>query len=245
VDVVVLWLTLLFFLVAFLFSSVGQAGASGFIAVMALFSVPVAEIRPIALVLNIIVAAIGTYKYVRAKRFSLRTFIIFVLLSIPFSFVGGAIQLPGKQIKLVIGIVLILSSLCMLLRVYLRREYEVKKVPVPAGFICGSIIGFFSGLTSIGGGIFLSPLLVFFKWSSVWSTSGITSAFILVNSISGLMGQLSQGVIINWRIWPFVAAVVAGGYAGSDVGSRIKNNRAIIMLLIVVLIISAIKIIIT
>jgi uncharacterized membrane protein YfcA len=245
VDVTILWLTLLFFVIAFLFSSVGQGGASGYLAVMALFSVPVIEMRPIALVLNIIVAAIATYKYVKAKRFSLRTFLIFVSLSIPFSFVGGAIRLPGKQIKLVIGIVLILSSIVMLLRVYLRSEYEVKKVPVPLGFIGGSIIGFFSGLTAVGGGIFLSPLLVFFKWSSVWSASGIAAAFILANSISGLLGQLSQGVILNMRIWPFAAAVVAGGYLGSDIGSKRLNNRAILLLLFVVLIIAAIKIIIT
>ncbi|HMD69390.1 MAG TPA: sulfite exporter TauE/SafE family protein [Chitinivibrionales bacterium] len=244
-DITILWLTLLFLIVAFLFSSVGQGGASGYLAVMALFSVPVVEMRPIALVLNIIVASIATYKYVKAKRFSLRTFIIFVLLSIPFSFVGGAIQLPGRQIKIVIGIILILSSFVMLLRVYLRSEYEVKKVPVPLGFICGSIIGFFSGLTSVGGGIFLSPLLVFFKWSSVWNTSGIAAAFILVNSISGLLGQLSQGVTVNARIWPFAAAVVVGGYLGSDIGSRKLNNRAIILILFVVLIIAAIKIIIT
>lgn len=244
-DVTILWLTLLFLVIAFLFSSVGQGGASGYLAVMALFSVPVVEMRPIALVLNIIVASIATYKYVKAKRFSLRTFLIFVLLSIPFSFVGGAIRLPGKQIKLVIGIILILSSIVMLLRVYLRSEYEVKRVPVPVGFICGSIIGFLSGLTSIGGGIFLSPLLVFFKWSSVWNASGIAAAFILVNSISGLLGQFSQGVIVNARIWPFAAAVVVGGYLGSDIGSRKLNNRAIILILFVVLIIAAIKIIIT
>jgi uncharacterized protein len=245
VDVTILWLALLFLLISFLYSSVGQGGASGYLAVMALFSVPVIEMRPIALVLNIIVTAIATYKYVKAKRFSLRTFLVFVLLSIPFSFVGGAVLLPGKQIKIVIGIVLILSSIVMLLRVYLRSDYEVKNVPVPVGFICGSIIGFFSGLTSIGGGVFLSPLLVFFKWSSVWNASGIAAAFILVNSISGLLGQVSQGVTVNMRIWPLAAAVVVGGYLGSDIGSRKLNNRAIILLLFIVLIIAAIKIIIT
>jgi uncharacterized membrane protein YfcA len=245
VDFTILWLALLFLIVAFLFSSVGQGGASGYLAVMALFNVPVIEMRPIALVLNIIVAGIATYKYVKAKRFSLRTFIIFVLLSIPFSFVGGAIQLPSKQIKLVIGIILILSSFVMLLRVYIRSEYEVKKVPVPVGFIGGSIIGFFSGLTSVGGGIFLTPLLVFFKWSSVWNASGIAAAFILVNSISGLLGQVSQGVQLNMSIWPFAAAVLIGGYVGSEIGSRKLNNRAIILLLFVVLIVAAIKIIIT
>ncbi|MBN1306557.1 MAG: sulfite exporter TauE/SafE family protein [Chitinispirillaceae bacterium] len=234
-------LALLFLIIAFLYSSVGQGGASGYLAVMALFGVTTAAMRPTALVLNVIVATIASYKYCKARRFSLNTFIVFALFSVPCSFIGGEVQLPNRHMKAVIGVILIMASFAMIVSIYLRSDYVVGKIPVPVGLTCGGLIGFLSGLTSIGGGIFLSPLLMFFKWSSVRNTSGIAALFILVNSLSGLLGQISVGVTINANIWPFAAAVVIGGYAGSEFGSRKLNGKAIMIVLFAVLVMAAIR----
>jgi uncharacterized protein len=241
VDASTLILAFLLLLIALLYSSVGHGGASGYLAIMALFGVSTAVMRPTALILNIVVAAIAAFKYLKAKRFSLRTFIIFGILSVPCSFIGGAVQLPSHQMKIVIGIVLIISSFAMIFRTYLRNGYMVREVPAPTGLVCGGIIGFLSGLTSIGGGIFLSPILVFFKWSRIRDSSGIAALFILVNSISGLSGQISAGIRVSVNVWPYVAAVTIGGFIGAEVGSRKLNSNAIMLLLFAVLIVAAIK----
>jgi uncharacterized membrane protein YfcA len=240
-DVSTLFLAFLLFLIALLYSAVGHGGASGYLAVMALFNVPTTTMRPTALILNIIVSAISSYKYLKEKRFSLNTFIVFAFLSVPGSYIGGAVQLPNHQMKIVIGILLILSSFAMIVRTFLRSDYSIKEVPEPVGLVCGGIIGFFSGLTSIGGGIFLSPLLIFFKWSSVRNASGIAALFILVNSIAGFWGQLSKGIDVSMNILPFAVAVTLGGYAGSELGSKKLNNCIIMIFLFAVLIVAAIK----
>jgi uncharacterized membrane protein YfcA len=208
---------------------------------MALFGVPIAVMRPTALILNSIVAAIAVYKYLKAKRCSLRTFVVFSLPSVPCSFLGGAFQLPGRPMKIIVAAILLLSSLAMIVRTYLRNGFDVRKVPVPTGAVCGGVIGFLSGLTSIGGGIFLSPLLIFFKWSSVRNASGIAALFVFVNSLAGLLGQMSKGVRVTADIWIFIAAVVVGGYGGAEFGSKKLNGRAIMLLLFVVLVVAAVR----
>ena len=244
-DLPTLLLALLLLFIAFMYSSVGHGGASGYLATMALFSVPMAVMRPTALILNIIVSAIAVYKYLRAKRFSLRTFIVFTLFSIPCSFIGGAVQLPGYQMKIAVGAILLISSLAMIARVRVRGVHSIRKVPVPIGLLCGGVIGFLSGLTSIGGGIFLSPLIIFFKWSTVKNASGIAALFIFVNSIAGLAGQLSQGVDVSVNMWPLAAAVTIGGYFGSELGSKKLNGNTIMVFLFAVLIVAAVKMFMT
>jgi uncharacterized membrane protein YfcA len=234
-------LPILFFIIAFLYSAVGHAGATGYIAVMTLAGIMPDEIRPAALVLNILVASIASYKYLKARCFSLRVFLLFAIASIPFSFLGGTIQLPLKEMKLVLGLVLGLSALLMVLRVYLKPDYEVKQLPIPMGISIGSIIGFLSGLTSIGGGVFLSPMLVFFRWSSIKNASGIAALFILVNSIAGLTGQLTKGIQVSHSIWFWAIAVILGGYIGAELGSKKFNNKIILGFLFCVLIIAALK----
>ena len=233
------------FFAAFLFSSVGNAGATGYLSAMAIVGIAPNEMRPAALILNILVASIASYKYLRARCFSLNVFLPFAIASIPLSFIGGAVHLPSKGMKIAIGIVLILSAFLMLLRVRFRSEYELKKLPFPVGLFSGSIIGFLSGLTAIGGGIFLSPLLVFFKWSTIRNASGIAALFILVNSISGLLGQISKGIHVNSNIWLWSISVIIGGYIGSELGSKKLKKEAIIYFLFCVLIVAAIKMFIT
>lgn len=244
-DLVDIVLTLAFCIIAFLYSSVGHAGASGYLAVMALAGIVPGEMRSSALIMNILVAALASYKYIRAKRFSLPVFLSFAATSIPFSFLGGAVQLPNEEMKIFLGIILLLAAFLMLLRAFFKTEYEVKKLPVSIGVGAGSVIGFLSGLTSVGGGIFLTPLLIFFRWATIKNASGIAALFIFVNSVAGLAGQFSKNVQINHSVWIWSVSVVFGGFIGSTMGSKKFENKVILGFIFCVLIIAAIKMFIT
>src|SRR6266850_4506412 len=176
-------------IVAFLYSCVGHAGASGYIAVMSLFSMAPAAIKPTALVLNILVACLGTYQFWRAGHFSWRLFWPFALLSIPFAFLGGYLNLPTHVFKIIVGIVLLLSAARFLIRPPAEREPYEPSRPVALGV--GGILGLLSGLTGTGGGIFLTPLVIFMHWARTKTASAVSALFILVNSISGLLGNFS------------------------------------------------------
>src|SRR5881628_306845 len=176
-------------LVAFLYTSVGHAGASGYIATMTLFGVAPTIIRPTALVLNILVASIGAFQFWRAGHFSWKLFWPFALLSVPAAYLGGYLQLPARILKIIIGLVLLLSAA----RLFFRRgdPLAVSPAPLPAALAVGSGIGFLSGLTGTGGGIFLTPLLLFSNWAKTKQASAVSALFILANSIAGLAGFAS------------------------------------------------------
>ena len=166
-------------LVAFLYSSVGHAGASGYIAVMSLCGFAANFIRPTALVLNILVATIAAFQFWRAGYFSWALFWPFALLSVPAAYLGGYLSLPSATLKLLIGAVLLFSAARLFFRERDPAETTAPRQPIAVGV--GAGIGFLSGLTGTGGGIFLTPLLLFCRWTTMKRASAISALFILVN----------------------------------------------------------------
>jgi uncharacterized protein len=236
-------LTALIFAAAVLYSSVGHAGASGYLAAMALVGLAPEVMRPTALTLNILVAVIATAKFVKVGAFSWRLFWPFALTSVPLAYAGGMLELPGHIYKPLVGLVLLYAA---------WRSFRTAKRPAPPTvarphvvilLATGAAIGFLSGLTGVGGGIFLSPLLLFFRWAEMKTISGIAAAFILVNSIAGLLGVLTTAPVLPPALPFWGVAAVAGGYIGAEYGSRRLGNPAIQKLLAVVLVIAGAKMI--
>ncbi len=230
-------------IIAALYSSVGHGGASGYIAVMILCSISPAVIKPAALLLNIIVSAIAVILFAQAGHFRWRLFWPFAITSIPASFLGGAMNLPDHLLKLMLGITLLFAAIRLL---FTSRPLSfASQINLPAAMILGAFIGFVSGITGVGGGIFLSPLLLLLGWAGQRETSSVAALFILVNSISGLAGVLlNNGVIPPFAPWLGLAAM-AGGMAGSLVGSRMLSPLVIVRILTVLLSIAGVKLILT
>lgn len=228
-------------IVALLYSSVGHAGASGYIAVMTLFGLPPAEIKPVALVLNIMVAGIGAWQFWRAGHFSWRFFWPFAVLSVPFAFLGGYLNLPTHIFKLLVGVVLLLSALKFLADPREKSDLRPPSKPVACG--TGAGLGLLAGLTGTGGGIFLTPLVILLGWAGTKTASAVSALFILVNSASGLAGNLSATKCLPGFAWSFVASAVACGAAGSYLGSRKFSPVLIKRLLAAVLTVAGLKLI--
>jgi uncharacterized membrane protein YfcA len=229
--------------VAFLYSSVGHAGASGYIAVMSLFSLAPAVIKPTALVLNILVAGIGAWQFWRAGYFSWRLFWPFAVLAIPLAFVGGYINLPTPVFKGLVGVVLIFSAVRFCWR---PADDSVKQSPsLPVSLLLGAGMGLLAGLTGTGGGIFLTPLLLMMRWAQAKPAAAVSALFILVNSAAGLLGNLSSTKSFPPCAILLALAAVAGGTAGSWLGSRRFEPALIKRLLALVLLIAGLKLILT
>ena len=229
--------------VAFLYSSVGHAGASGYIAVMTLASLSPAVIKPSALVLNILVASIGSWQFYRAGHFRWKLFWPFALLSIPLAFLGGYLDLPTHLFKLMVGTVLLLSALYFF---WNPDNDEVGPAPaLPIAIASGGVLGFFAGLTGTGGGIFLTPLLLVMRWARTKAAAATSALFILVNSIAGLAGNASSVGSIPALVWPLALAAIIGGSAGSYFGSRRFPVATIKRLLAAVLVIAGLKLLFT
>lgn len=237
-------LTALIFAVALLYSSVGHAGASGYVAAMALFGLTPAVMKPTALLLNIFVSIVGTYKFWRAGHFSWRLFWPFAVASIPAAFLGGKLTLPPLYYKPVVAVVLVYSAWRM--AIFTPHEAERKHAPrVDVCLAVGALLGFVSGLVGVGGGIFLSPLLLLLGWATIRETAAISAMFILVNSISGIGGLLQSGNKLDlpsmFVVW--IPLVIVGGYLGSHYGSGKLNTVTLRRLLAVVLLIAAAKLV--
>jgi uncharacterized protein len=239
----VLLLSLLIFVVAVLYSSVGHGGASGYLAAMALVGITPEVMKPSALTLNVLVATIGTVQYYRAGCFSWRVFLPFALGAAPFAFLGGAWALPGVLYKQLVGLVLLFTAY----RLFRSRQPapddapQTKSVSLPIALACGAGIGLLAGLTGTGGGIFLSPLLLLTKWGDTRQTAGVTAAFILVNSLAGILGHLAHAHALPAAIPYWAAAAVVGGLVGSGLGSRRFGTATFRRLLGVVLVIAALR----
>jgi uncharacterized membrane protein YfcA len=229
--------------VAFLYSSVGHAGASGYIAVMTLFDLAPVTIKPAALVLNILVASLTAWQFWRAGHFSWRLFWPFAVLSVPFAFLGGYINLPTHIFKMLVGVVLLYSAVRFLIQA--GPDQEPHEPSKPIALSVGAGLGLLSGLTGTGGGIFLTPILIFRRWARTKTASAVSALFILVNSISGLAGNLSSTRQLPLFALPLVVAAVSGGAVGSYLGSRQFSPNFIKKLLAVVLTIAGYKLIFT
>ena len=230
-------------IVAFLYSSVGHAGASGYIAIMALFSMAPTAIKPTALVLNILVACIGTWQFWRAGHFSWSFFWHFAILSIHFAFLGGYLNLPTHIFKILIGIVLLLSAVKFLIDPKEKPDPRAPAKPISYGV--GAGLGLLAGITGTGGGIFLTPLAILMGWAKTKTASAVSAVFILVNSVSGLAGNLTATKYFPAFAWSFIASALICGTVGSYLGSRKFSPEIIKRLLAVVLTIAGFKLIFT
>lgn len=208
------------FLGAALYTSVGHAGASAYIALMAVFGVASSTMRPTALALNILVASFASFRYLRAGLFRWRTLWPFLLGALPLAFIGGAIQLPGIYYRPLVGVVLILGGVRLLWPRELTTNKESVDPPIFIAMLCGVAVGFLSGLTGTGGGIFLSPILLFLGWSETRTVSGVAAVFILCNSIAGLLGNVTIVRALPPDLPIFAVAVLMGAIIGTTFGIR-------------------------
>lgn len=237
------FLTVAVLVVAFLYSCVGHAGASGYIAVMTLFSLAPAEIKPTALVLNILVASIGTWQFWRAGHFSWALFWPFAVLAMPMAFLGGYMNLPTAVFKVLVGVVLLFSAARFF---WNPTEDRVRGQPSrPVALTTGAGLGLLAGITGTGGGIFLTPLLLLMRWASTKNAAAVSALFILVNSSAGLMGNLSSTRRFPVFAIALAVAAILGGTAGSYFGSKRFDHTLIKRLLAVVLLVAGLKLVFT
>ena len=242
------WLSVLFLFVALLYASVGQAGASGYLAAMGLFGLAPAAMKTTALSLNLLVAGIGTIQFWRSGLLSWRTFYPFAVLGFPFSLVGGAVQLPTQFYYPVMGVILVLSAVQMI-RSARRKSgtptlYPAQPPFVPA-LLTGAIIGFVSGTTGTGGGIFLAPVILSMKWVTLRRTAAVTAAYNLLNSAAALIGAYGILDAVPQALPVWLGAVGVGGTIGAFVGSRYLPDSALRYILAIILFVSGTKLILT
>jgi len=231
------------FVVAVLYSSVGHGGASGYLAVMALFAVSPEVTRPTALTLNLFVASIAFVQFYRAGHFDWRIFLPFAAGSIPLAFVGGMIHLPTTVYKIILGICLFLAAIRLALN--LKSESEIRAPKIWICLLIGAILGFVSGLVGVGGGIFLTPILLLMNWTETKRAAGISALFILVNSISGLLGNYAQVLKLPASVYIWIIAAIIGGILGATLGSYKFNSLVLRRVLAVGLMIAGVKLIFT
>jgi uncharacterized protein len=239
-----LLLLLLLSLVAFLYSSVGHGGASGYLAIMAIMSVAPAMMKSSALVMNLAVSLFSFIGFYRAEHFRLKLFLPFALASIPMAFLGGTMTLSDSIYKKILAVCILFS----IVRLIYKFDDSENNRPIPtwAGVLSGGLIGLLSGMIGIGGGIILSPLMLLMRWANLKETAAVSALFIFVNSLSGLYGQLQKGGInlpenMQWA----VLATIIGGLAGSYFGSQKFNVPTLKKLLAVGLVIACLKLIFT
>lgn len=226
--------------VALLYSSVGHGGASGYLAAMALLGVPASTMKPTALVLNVLVATIASIQFLRAGCFSWPVFWPFAVTSVPLAFLGGALTLPGALYKQLVGVVLLYAA--WRLSIGARRAIDTPRdPPLVAALPLGGAIGLLSGLVGVGGGIFLSPLLLFMGWAATRDTAGISALFILVNSVAGIAGHLASLALLPPATPVLALAAFAGGIVGSSYGARRLATPTLRRLLAVVLVVAGAK----
>lgn len=255
----------LLFLAALLYAAVGHAGASGYLAAMALLGVAPAVMKPTALVLNLVVASLGTWRFARAGHLRLRTLAPFVAGSVPLAALGGAWRPDGALYRPAVGVLLLLAALLLLLPGAQARAAGSDGKGGPAGSDgsgapdgagarppspavaagCGAGIGLLAGLTGTGGGIFLSPLLLLRGWAGARDTAGLSAAFILLNSLAGLMGNLASTRALPPQLPGYVLAVLAGGLLGSQLGLRHLSPLALRRTVALVLLVAAAKLLLS
>jgi uncharacterized membrane protein YfcA len=234
-----------FLAAATLYASVGHAGASAYLAAMALLGVAPATMRPTALALNVLVASLVTLRFHLAGQIRWRAVLPFLAGSIPMAFVGGALTLPPGLYKPLAGIVLLVAAgrLFMTAARAAASEEPEPRVPALPAVASGGVIGLVSGLVGTGGGIFLTPLLLFARWAGARAAAGMSSAFILGNSISGLAGNVASVQALPSALPLWLGAVAAGGLIGSEIGTRRLGTMGLRRALSMVLVVAALKLI--
>jgi uncharacterized membrane protein YfcA len=235
---------ILLFLVAFLYASVGHGGASGYLALMAIFSVAPEVMKPTALLLNLFVSLTSFIQFYRGQHFKWKIFLPFAIASVPMAFAGGLIIVNAIVYKKILGLLLLVPIVRFLFFRNITVE-ELKKPDTVLSLLIGAAIGFLSGLIGIGGGIILSPILLLLKWTDMKQTAAISALFIFVNSLSGLTGQVIKGIQFGPDMYAYVAVAFAGGICGAYFGSLRFKHFILKYMLSAVLIVAAYKLLFT
>lgn len=242
-ETIILFYILLFF-VAFLYSSVGHGGASGYLALMAIFSIAPDVMKPTALLLNLFVSLVSFIQFYRGKHFNWKLFLPFAIASVPFAFAGGMISVDASVYKKILGILLLIPIVRFLFFSNITVG-ELKKTNTVLSLIIGAVIGFLSGLIGIGGGIILSPVLLLLKWADMKQAAAISALFIFVNSFSGLIGQFTKGIHFSSGMVAYVVIAFTGGVLGAYFGSLRFKPAVLKYLLAVILIVASFKLLFT
>jgi uncharacterized protein len=233
---------LLIAIVAFMYSSVGHGGASGYLALMVLFGISPQLMKPSALLLNIFVAGISFYMYYRRGHFKWKLLLPFIILSIPAAFIGAGIKVEKHTYEIILAICLIIATM-RLLGVFGKASFsELKEVQFVPALLIGGVLGLVSGMIGIGGGILLSPVLLLLKWADLKQTAAISAAFILLNSISGIIGTTLTHQVFSPNLFIWVLAAVTGGLLGGYYGSSRFNTQVLRYILSIVLLFASTKI---
>ncbi len=236
-------------LVALLYASVGHAGATGYIAVMTLFGLAPEVVRPTALILNVLVATIATVQFVRAGHFRWNLLRPLAMASVPCALVGGMLRLPTGAFEKLVGIVLAVSAIKLLRDAWPATTPEPLAADAsspsttPLLAALGGGIGLLSGLTGVGGGVFLTPVLLALGAAPVKQIAAVTAPFILVNSLAGLAGEVIAGRALPTVSLPVIVAAVLGGAIGSHLGAFQLPVRALQLLMAAVLAIASVKLV--
>jgi len=239
-----LLLLLLIFIVAFLYASVGHGGASGYIAVLALFGTASIQIKTSALILNILVSSIAFFQYYRAGYFRWKLFYPFAITSIPLSYLGAQIVLEDSVYKKILAVCLLFPIARLMWNARLS-EQENKAPNIYLSLLIGAAIGLLSGMLGIGGGIILSPILLVLHWANMKETAAVSALFILVNSLAGFASIIQKGIPIESSIFPLILLAVSGGILGAYAGSKKLKLGLLKNILSLVLVIAVFKLFFT
>ena len=224
-------LSILFFVTAILYASVGFGGGSTYLALMLIWGIPYYIFPVIALLCNIIVVSGNSFNYIRAGNLNLKLLIPFLVGSIPFAFFGGSLKINKEVFEIFLFIVLSIAGILLLVKnkSYDSGDLVVNKIKFIYSLLIGSILGFVSGVVGIGGGIFLSPILFLLKAEKPKIIATCASLFILINSVSGILGQLTKDNTFNELInyWPLFLSVLLGGFVGNYLNLKIFSNRTL------------------
>ncbi|MDQ1095911.1 MULTISPECIES: sulfite exporter TauE/SafE family protein [Chryseobacterium] len=232
------------FLVAFFYAAVGHGGASGYLALMALYGVAPEEMKSTALMLNLFVSLTSFIQYYRGGYFLKKLFIPIAAASVPLAFIGGMITVEENIYKRILGVLLLFP----VFRFFFFRNVEdsdLKDQNLAVAVIIGGIIGFLSGMIGIGGGIILSPVLLLLQWTNQKQTAAISAAFIFVNSLAGLGGMLTQGISFTGNMLMYIAVAFTGGLLGAYFGAKRFNQNVLKYILAIVLLMASYKLLFT
>ena len=239
-------LSILFFVTALIYSSVGFGGGSTYLAILLIWGVPYTIFPVIALVCNIIVVSGNSINFIRSKNININLLFPYLIGSIPFAFIGGSIKIEKSLFEILLFGVLLIAGIFLLIesKSFNKEQIKINKIPRLISISIGSIIGFMSGLVGIGGGIFLSPLLFLMKAGYPRHITSSASLFILINSIFGIAGQLTKDQILDQVIiyWPLFLSVLVGGQIGSVLNIKFLPNKILALLTSFLVIFVAIRI---
>jgi uncharacterized membrane protein YfcA len=238
-------LSIFFFITAILYSSVGFGGGSTYLALMIIGDIPYYIFPIIALFCNIIVVSGNSINYIRSGNLNIKLLIPYVIGSIPFSFIGGSILIEKELFEIILFIVLITAGIFLLIesKSFSKDDLKLKKIPIFLSIIIGSVLGFISGIVGIGGGIFLSPILFLLKAGYPKQIATTASLFILINSLFGIIGQLTKDVVYNEILdyWPLFVAVLIGGQIGNMLNLKFFSSKILALITSILVIFVAIR----